>query len=296
MVRMKSPPAGSSILMTSAPMSPSSPAQNGARDAGADVDAPAGPRVAADRRVRHAAVTTSWPGEGGPSTRSPRIVRWISFVPAHTRRRLVVEPRALPLAAAGVVVGLAPQRRGVAEHGHDGVVHALGHLAPVQLQRRLPSGPGSRPLASRLIDRRLWSWNRRTSTYAWARRCWSRTSSIAPFSTASLQQLLEELDVDDELARVGATLVRQRRVRDPPAVVERPDELVGWDEGVSEVDLVELGLAGELHERSHLDARGRSCRPPGTRCPCASGRRDRCGRGTRPSSRTGRRTSTPSGR
>ena len=34
----------------------------------------------------------------------------------------------------------------------------------------LPTGPGSAPLAVREIDRQLWSWNSRTSTYAWAKR------------------------------------------------------------------------------------------------------------------------------
>src|SRR5215469_13795227 len=51
------------------------------------------------------------------------------------RRRLVVEPRALPGPVAGVVDRAVPQRRGRAEHRHDRVVEALAHLAPGELHR-----------------------------------------------------------------------------------------------------------------------------------------------------------------
>ena len=54
-----------------------------------------------------------------------------------------------------------------------------------------------------------------------------------------------------------APLVRQRRVRDRPPVVQPADEVVVGHEHVVEEHLVELGLAGDLHERPDLDARRR---------------------------------------
>ncbi len=93
----------------------------------------------------------------------------------------------------------------------------------------------------------------------------------------------------------GAPLVRERRVRDRPTVVQRADELVVGDEHLVEEHLVELGVAGDLYERPHLDARRGTCRRRGTRCPCASARRRRSGPGRCPSARTARTTSRPSG-
>ena len=70
------------------------------------------------------------------------------------------------------------------------------------------------------------------------------------------QQLLEQLGVDDELARAGAALVREGGAGDAPAIVLVADELVARHEHVGEEHLVELGLAGELHEGLYLDASG----------------------------------------
>src|SRR5262245_14298433 len=53
--------------------------------------------------------------------------------PGPDRRRLVVEPRALPRPVARVVARTPPQRRGGPEHRHRGVVQALAHLAPPHL-------------------------------------------------------------------------------------------------------------------------------------------------------------------
>ena len=69
------------------------------------------------------------------------------------------------------------------------------------------------------------------------------------------QELLDELGVDDELARVDAALVGERLVRDLPAFVLRADDPVLGNEHVGEEDLVELGLVGDLAQRPHLDAR-----------------------------------------
>ena len=67
-------------------------------------------------------------------------------------------------------------------------------------------------------------------------------------------ELVDELRVDHELARVHAALVRERGVRDAPAFVQRTDEPVGRNEHVGEEHLVELGLVGDLAQRPHLDA------------------------------------------
>src|SRR5579884_4110725 len=68
-------------------------------------------------------------------------------------------------------------------------------------------------------------------------------------------QLVEVHLVDDLLLERerGATLVRERRVRDRPSLVEPADEMVLGNEHVLEEHLVELRVAGDLHERSHLD-------------------------------------------
>ena len=51
-------------------------------------------------------------------------------------------------------------------------------------------------------------------------------------------------------------LVRQRRHRHPPALADVTDPVGVGDAHVGEVHLVELGLAGDLAQRSDLDARG----------------------------------------
>ena len=71
-----------------------------------------------------------------------------------------------------------------------------------------------------------------------------------------LPQLVEVHLVDDLLLERerGAALVRERRVRDRPSVVQPADEMVVGHEHLVEEHLVELGVAGDLHERPHLDA------------------------------------------
>ena len=81
---MKSPPRGSSTLITSAPISPSSPAQNGALMR-VPTSMTRTPSSGSDRPPAQSRVSLMFaPAAASPSTRSPRIVRWISFVPAHT--------------------------------------------------------------------------------------------------------------------------------------------------------------------------------------------------------------------
>src|SRR5947209_7094412 len=52
------------------------------------------------------------------------------------RRRLVVEPRALPRAVTGIVGRTPPEGGGRTQHGHRRLVQAFAHLAPVQLECR----------------------------------------------------------------------------------------------------------------------------------------------------------------
>ena len=84
-------------------------------------------------------------------------------------------------------------------------------------------------------------------------RCEPRVVERAAIERQS-PQLVDELGVNHELARVHASLVRERRVRDVPTGVLRADELVGRHEHVGEEHFVELGLVGDLTQRSHLDA------------------------------------------
>ena len=152
------------------------------------------------------------------------MLRWISLVPGPDRRRLVVEPRPLPRAVAGVVVGAVPQRRGRAEHGHHGVVQALAHLAPVELERAA-LGPGRLALGD---ARQRAPVVQLEQAHLDGRLREPRAEPVVVERTRlerEPQQLLEELDVDDELARVDAALVRERRVRDAPALVDRADPL-----------------------------------------------------------------------
>ncbi len=62
--------------------------------------------------------------------------------------------------------------------------------------------------------------------------------------------------VDDLLleGKVRPTLVGQRRAGHGPALALGADHLVHRHEDVGEEDLVELGIAGHLHERAHVDA------------------------------------------
>ena len=55
-------------------------------------------------------------------------------------------------------------------------------------------------------------------------------------------------------------LVHERGQGDPPAVARRAEALAVGDADVGEVHLVELGLAGHLAQRPHLDARAPPCR------------------------------------
>ena len=111
------------------------------------------------------------------------------------------------------------------------------------------------------------------------------------------QQLLEVLQVDDELPRVHPPLVRQCRAGHPPAVAlgSRPT----WSSGTktsSKVDLVELGFAGELHERADLDPGGVHVDHEERQALVLGGVGVAAGQAHAPSRRIGRTTSTPCAR
>ena len=55
---------------------------------------------------------------------------------------------------------------------------------------------------------------------------------------------------------VRAPLVREGRRRHRPTLVLGTDPLVVWHQHLVQEDLVELGVAGHLHERPDVDARG----------------------------------------
>src|SRR3954447_9854791 len=150
--RMKSPPPGCSIFTTSAPISPSRPAQNGAAmrvprsstrnpSSGPLISTPAcllrtacAPRTPCGRRLRapRGSLRLPWEAERALTDHVP-----LDLVRARPdRARLVVEPAALPRAVAGIVGRIAPQRRRLTEHRHRSVVHPLAHLRPPQLVDR----------------------------------------------------------------------------------------------------------------------------------------------------------------
>ena len=69
----------------------------------------------------------------------------------------------------------------------------------------------------------------------------------------------------------------------PPAVADVAEPLGVGDAHVGEVHLVELGLAGHLAQRPHLDAGRVHVDDEVRSCPCACGARGRCGRRACPS-------------
>ena len=91
-------------------------------------------------------------------------------------------------------------------------------------------------------------------------------------------------------------LVHQRRDRDVPPVADTADALGVGDARVGEEDLVELGFAGHLPERSHLDTLLVHVDVEVRQAPVLRARRDRCARAAGPSARRAPCSSRPSGR
>src|ERR1700722_2887216 len=106
MVRMKSPSPGSSTLITSAPSSPSRPAQNGA-----EIRVPTS--ITRSPASGPSAMTGAW--QAGHPLADDVALDLGGAGP--DGRRLVVQPRPLPRAVARVVGRPLPQRGGRADHG-----------------------------------------------------------------------------------------------------------------------------------------------------------------------------------
>ena len=116
----------------------------------------------------------------------------------------------------------------------------------------------------------------------------------AGLSGGELEELGEELAVDAELTRIDPPLVGEGGVGDPPAVAGLTDQCrVGYEHAVED-HFVELGVAGDLHERADLDAVrvhvDRQAREPELTLRCVG---VAAGEAESDSRRTGRRRSTP---
>ena len=117
-----------------------------------------------------------------------------------------------------------------------------------------PSGPGM-PTFIVAVSARI-APSRRPSIPIFSRATLSRTigSSAAAALLGQLDQLVERVREPERRggAEAGA-LVHQRRDRDHPAVALAADDVLVGDVGVLDEELVELGLAGDLAQRPHLD-------------------------------------------
>ena len=198
-------------------------------------------------------------------------LRWISFVPAKIDDGLVVEPRPLPPPSPGL--SSAPRHSGAPARARPSPCRAAaGSSPPVELERRAlgpdarrpwragtatascaagRGGPRRRPrraaAASAVVveARRARAARRSSSSSSWA---WITSwRGFVPRSWVSVER------------------------RHPPAVVDGADHAVVGHEDVVEEDLVELGLAGGLHERPHLDAGGAHVDREGGDARAASG-------------------------
>ena len=138
------------------------------------------------------------------------------------------------------------------DEAHDPLVEHR----PSRACRPNPPGPGV-PFA-RVCDARMFV-SRLTS--ASIQSCASSSRATASLRVAGCCFHCVHRDRDHaRAARVHLTadrhaLVHQRRERDAPAFADVAEPFAVGDAHVGDVHLVELGLAGRLHERPHLDAR-----------------------------------------
>ena len=120
----------------------------------------------------------------------------------------------------------------------------------------LDSGPSSSPRARRVSVRALCRRKISTSIHDRASRWRTSGSPSRPRRRAGLGQLIHRQLVEHLLLphERGAALVGQRRVRHTPALVLGADEVLDRDLDPVEEDLVELALAGDLAQRTDVDA------------------------------------------
>ena len=98
------------------------------------------------------------------------------------------------------------------------------------------------------MTRSAWSWIH-------SRAIASRCVGLAPRSRASATQLAHlHLQAGDQREAERASLVEERGHRHAPAAADLAEDVLDGDLRAREEDLVELRLAGDLRERSYLDA------------------------------------------
>src|SRR6185369_11517989 len=135
----------------------------------------------------------------------------------------IVQPRAHEPSTGDRMWPRLPAEPRRAEDVHERVVDALAHLAPEQLhearlgpERLLAPDPRQRPPIVELRDLDLDPVLRQPLPDA---RVTRRRRALADTLAREPEQVVEQHAVDDELARRRPALVRERRIRDLPAVV-----------------------------------------------------------------------------
>ena len=144
---------------------------------------------------------------------------------------------------------------GGAQHIHGGVVKMLAHLAPEEL-----GGGRLRAVVAAVGNTRQHAPVLKLEQADLDEGPGQGLSDQGVFVSAGLsgqaEQLLKELEVDDELAGIGAPLHVEGGLRHPPAVAGLADDLVVSYEHVVEEDLVEVGLVGDLSQGADVDPVG----------------------------------------
>src|SRR5437016_7547975 len=250
---MKSPCPGSSTLITSAPRSASSVAAKGApiRVPRSRTRMPAsGPLMARVNRepARVSSSARPWQAEHSLGEDVPLDLGR----PGEEGCSAIVEIGAGEAAAAdGVWAGLPAEPRRP-EQLHERIVHALAHLAPEELhearlgaERLAACQPGEGPPVVQAGDRHL---DPVPCEPLAEDGIGAARSRVIDALAREPEEIVEQHAMDDELSGCRAALVRQGRVRDRPALVLGPDQVLPRDDDVLQEHLVELLAARQLPE------------------------------------------------
>ena len=195
------------------------------------------------------------------------IVRWISLVPpgiVHSHEPMkssTQAPDSQPLErACRAACGRQPADLGAEVH------HPLQQLAVIELDDRRvgrPDRPVSWRRARLAAHRRA---GRRSPSRSRPACRWTAGSSTArPRWPSGAQQASSSHENPAWPSRSASSSIvmprsaLERRLRDLPAAVLRPDQLRRRDLDVVEEDLAEVRLAGRLPDRAHLDSRRVAC-------------------------------------
>ena len=230
------------------------------------------PRRGAVPRPGHAAARTARPGHAAAAARPGHAA---GAARRHRLRRVAQRgrPRILPAMMSRCTWDVPPAIPAALLHSHwraHGPASAPDGSRPITMSAasekpwvmavhvsliQLDSGPGSSPRPRRVNVRRLWSRSTPRSMYDPGQGVGDHgvvESAVAPGLLVEPSQigLVDDLLFEGE---VRPALVGQRRAGDGPALALRADHLVRRNEDVGEEDLVELGVAGHLHERAHVD-------------------------------------------